>query len=152
MNVMDMEEHLAFLRSLPEDTEKGFTSGMLQKANENAFDENILKEILRSNNDEKIKFGAFYTLITMYREEKNYSKMEKLINDYKSNTYYAEKPLFINTLSVIHKKKLTINDAKLSIQLARDAISKIKDKENKNPGFLSKFCRCCSFSIRVSIN
>ncbi len=134
---MNREEQINFFKNLPNDTDPLFSSTITKQINEKSYNESVLIDIMQNETDIKVRFGAYYTLATIYREQRNYSKMEALSSDYEK--LFSEKPLFDYIKSAIYKRKLTKTDANLSIQYARDAIIKI-EKENSNyPGFYQNF-------------
>lgn len=135
--IMNKKEQINFFKGLPKDTDPLFTSTITEQIDKKVFDEEILEDIIKNETEDKIKFGAYYTLTTIYRVQKNYSKIEKLAKDYKDK--FSEKPLFVYMQSFVHKRKLTKTDADLSIQYARDAIAKIEKENSRYPGFYQNF-------------
>lgn len=132
----ELTKYKDFLSNLQNDDNPAFSEKIGKFVDENDPSEEVLNKLLAECED-KVKFGAFFTLLVKYRKQKDYSKSEELVKKYKSQ--YIEKPLFLYQLSAIHKHKMTLSDARLSIQYARDAITAIEKTQKKYPGFYQNF-------------
>lgn len=122
-----------FLCSLPEDTNPLFSKKIDEFINENANLEPMLQYVLKHTSNASLKFNAFYSLMVLYRKQKDVSKAEKIAKKY--NYLFKDKPLYLYQMSSIHKKRLTQSDAILSIEYARKAKEQIEMINEEYPGF-----------------
>lgn len=130
-----------FLNSLEDDMNPSFTREIENFINTCKIDNESLEkelcDILERDDDNQIKFNAFYSLSVLYRKQKSFSKLSKIVNDFQALFY--EKPLFLYLKSSIYKKKLTKRDAMLGIEYALQAINIIEKKRIRYPGFYQNY-------------
>ena len=124
---------IQFLCTLPEDTNPLFSKKIGEFINENSDSEYMLRYILEHTSNVSLKFNAFYSLMVLYRKQKDVSKAEKIAKKY--NNLFKDKPLYLYQMSSIYKKRLTKSDAILAIEYARQAKKQIEMVNEKYPGF-----------------
>jgi len=139
-----MNERLSveeYLNSLPEEGQSSFTKSITIYINDLTEKEEIdLLNILESSENEKVRFGAFYSLMVFFRRSKMYKKSEEIALKYAKD--FTNKPLLQYQLSYIYRHRGGKNDLRIALQYADKSINIVQNNKNYDedyPGLYNNY-------------
>ncbi len=140
---------ISFLCSLPKDIDPKFSEFISDYVNSHDNQESMLLYILNNSKNIELRFNAFYTLMIIYRRNKNVSKSKILCQKYKLE--FDNRPLFLYQMSSIYKNDLTYSSLCLALEYARKSIQKIELSNTNYPGFYNNFSEIVAISFENTI-
>ncbi len=121
------ESIIEYILKLPSDYKQEFSTQITEFVTKNNC-EDELRKVLNGIDDSDIQFKSFYSLIVLFKHEKNSTKLERLLDEY--DVKFSNRPLLLYSKSLVFKEKGGAGNLKIALQYANESIDIINDNSN----------------------